>query len=446
MELRPILNNEGKLRILIDSESILKLINNGHKNTIKLLEYNNSDIFDFIRTPYETDFAELREIVEFEKKYEGQKLSYIEIDRDNSSEQIGILYPKENIISLGQSIYRKQYLNKNEMEITELIIIQVNLNSRHNLGLLVTNNPVILEKRYWFESNIPGGLLNILKIEEAIEIMSLYTKHKGQYCIASRYYANKGLWYWYYFRSKIPYYHVGDPILDSFSTRLTFSLMSLDEMGFQYYSDISYDSLKTTMYHFFYLISLLSGIFDSFAIRTFQQYKLKFKGMEHRSRISLNKKAGKTFLKAIKNKNSALHSHIERYNTFIKLIYILRELILHREGLERFEKTRIGHKPYLEKIYYLKISKDIKKYIDELGDKKKNNEPISDWGVCKQNDTFLLDPFNFSKLAIKNIIHFSNEYLKLLGFTNFIDELRGKKKYDDFVKDIDIFRDHYLGF
>jgi hypothetical protein len=49
------------------------------------------------------------------------------------------------------------------------------------------------------------------------------------------------------------------------------------QMGFQYYQGVDNDTMDNTLYHFNYFVSLITGIFDSLAIRTKNQYNLKSK-------------------------------------------------------------------------------------------------------------------------------------------------------------------------
>ena len=162
----------------------------------------------------------------------------------------------------------------------------------------------------------------------------MFLKSKGKFRIACRYSVNKGFWYWLSFRLKVPFFNVGDQILDALSQRFVFSLMSVDEMGFQFYSGVNNDTMDGILYHFNYLISLVSGIFDNLAIRTFNQYHLTFEGSNIPSRISLKNDLGRHFLRALREKNQALRNHINQHVHFIKAIYLIRDTILHREGLK----------------------------------------------------------------------------------------------------------------
>ena len=110
-------------------------------------------------------------------------------------------------------------------------------------------------------------------------------------------------------------------MMDGFSQRLCFLLMCIDEMGFQYYSGVNNITLDNMTYHFNYFILLMTGIFDSLALQTTDKYSLTFKDSNNPSRISLNCKNGKDFLRALREKNLPLREHIQNNNDLIQAPY-----------------------------------------------------------------------------------------------------------------------------
>ena len=65
---------------------------------------------------------------------------------------------------------------------------------------------------------------------------------------------------------------------------------------------------------------------------------------------------------------------------------------------------------------------------------------MSTWGVCEVQKDISVDPFTFAGAAIQAMIQFSDEYLRLLGFSDFIEERRTKNPKDRFVQDIEMLR------
>ena len=443
---KAILKREGKLKIFLDTECFNHSLDNNDLVAVKLLNYINSELFEFIRSPLETNYNKLKNILTYHEKYYFEEdSSSIEINREKSYSLIGLGYKMHDIEDVGKNIYKKNILSKKEKEAVKLVFIQVVL-MRHKVSdIFITQNKILLKKRLWFESHFPGLPINIYSLNEAQEIMDLFLKYQNKYYISGRITCDKGYWYWFSFRHKIPNFHVGDPVLNAFSIRFLYLLESLDEIGFQYYLELDRDTMNTMMYHFNYFISLITGIFDSLAIKTKNKYKLNFNNDKNPPNISLNKKAGRYFLKALREKNQKLHKHISDYAYFRKLIYEFRELVIHREMLdinffipsEEEEKHRIGAVVVNQKIIGI---------MKQCGDKIREYDNFTEWGVFNNHNKYFISPFYFAKTATKTLIEFSNKYLEILDFNNFIDELQKKNLNDPFLKDLILFENNRLGF
>ncbi len=361
-------------------------------------------------------------------------------------------------------------MNSYEFNSVELIFISDTLKSYNtsiNSHILITSNEKLLKNRLIFElSNIlhltQGNILNIVSVEESKEIMDLFLKYRNEYLKTAFGIAqettNKGLWYWYSFRSKIPYYHVGacinEPYLDAFSNRFEYLLRSIDEIGIQHYSGVNNDTLNDTMYHFNYVITLISGIFDALALITKDKYNLKFEGDDIKSRTSLNNDAGKHFLKALREENKNLREHIHNFVNFINLIYELRELVIHRKMLEKTQlKIQCANLDAIRiikdnglKMNCIKIDNSILKYITHKENKIQKFKSITEWGIFQLDENYiLLEPYDFSKMVLKKLINFSNQYLKLLGFKNFFEEIKNNNPEDQFIIEMESFKKGNLG-
>lgn len=438
---RPFMKKTDRLRVLFDSSTIDNLLTlNGRSKA--LLSYQNSQFLDFIRSPESVENKVLQRIVAIKKKYNPDgSLHAIEIAREKSVAKYAFFYRKEVIEKIGEIVCKKEELNEDEKKAIELVFIHAALNGDNGLNILVTSDDFLLKNRLWFEAHFPGGTLNIMTMDEATEIVDLFLKYRGSYSISCNYTVNKGYWYWLSFRTKIPFYHVGDSILDALAQRFVFLLMNVDEMGFQYYSGVSNDTMDNTIYHFNYLISLVTGIFDSLAIRTFNQYKLVFKGSNIPSRISLRNDIGRNFLRALKEVNLDLRKHIHDCVHFVKVIYLLRERVLHREGLQQacFEYRGEDEK---WKANFIRIPMEIVYYLKQSRDIKENYEPWTKFGVYGSD---FLEPYKFAKSSALLLSKFCNKYLQLLGFSNFIEEMKKNKLEDDFVSTIMLFEEDNLG-
>ena len=443
---KAILKREGKLKILLDTECFNHSLYNNDLITVKLLKYINSKLFCCIRSPFEKNNNELKKILTYHEKYNSKEDSFsIEINREKSYSIMGLGYRMKDIEDIGKIIYKKNILSEGEKDAVKLVFIQVVLMRNKVSDIFTTQNKNILKNRYWLESHFPGLPINIFSFIEAQEIMDLFLKYQNKYYLSERITCNKGYWYWLSFRQKIPNFHVGDPFLNSFSVRFLYLLENLDEIGFQYYLELNRDTMNTMMYHFNYFIILISGIFDSLAIKTKNKYGLSFINDKQPSTTSLNKNAGKYFLKALREKEPKLHIHRSEFAYFINLIYEFRELLIHREMLDMQNFT-----PNMDEekhtISAVEINEKTINLIKQCGDKKGKYDNFTEWGVFYYENKYFINPFYFAKKTTRTLIEFSNKYLELLGYCNFIDELQKKNLNDPFLKDLKLFETNRLGF
>ena len=442
---KPILPKQQKLIILVDSRSLNDLLANQNHIANTILKYHPCEPFDFLRSPVDTDYLELKGLPVFIQQYdENGNLTSIDIVTDKLESTTVFDYKMVDIEEIGRHIYKKQILTSEEREAILLVFVHSALNIRDEMRVMTTNNEVLLSNRIWFESHFPGRPLNIATVEETKEVMDLFAKYRNKYYISDHFTTNKWGWYWYSFRSKIPNYHVGDSIFDALASRFVYLLMSVDEIGFQYYSGANNDTMETTIYHFNYFISLISGIFDALAITTKNQLGIKFDKDTVDSRTSLNPKAGKEFLKGVRDKSPDLRQHITKHIHFIKLIYALRKLVVHREMLPKSGFEDVNKK---WKANFITVDTDIVNLITQCGDKSQNYEPMTVWGLYSVMPRFcFLEPYYFSKAAATMLVGFSNTFLHLLGFGDFVASLEAQAKKDDFATTLEIFKEDSLGF
>ena len=162
-------------------------------------------------------------------------------------------------------------------------------------------------------------------------------------------------------------------------------------------------------------------------------------------KVSLNPNAGKDFLKAVKEKYPQLREHIRDNVYFIKLIYELREEVIHRDMLDsaKFESQASGERWTMN---FIRIEEKIVHLIRQCKDKPRKCDVITEHGLYQIGSDYFLEPYRFVKSATRMLIDFADKYLELLGYGNFIEELRQKDPQASFVRDIDLFEKAQLGF
>jgi len=185
--------------------------------------------------------------------------------------------------------------------------------------------------------------------------------------------------------------------------------MALDEIGFQYYLGVNNDTHDNMMFYFNYFITLATGVFDALTLRTKSKYNISI-GDNYPSKISINKKSGAEFLKKIREFNPDLRKHMTNYSNFIKLIYEIREIVVHREMFEH-----LG----MSKNNFLKIDEHICKMLKNFKKEKSQEKIINNWGLYEDVNLHLncLDMYIFSKRAVKEIILFSSKFLELIDYS-----------------------------
>lgn len=426
MDSRPILENAKKIRVHLDSDTFNDLLNQNYREAIAILRYSNSEFLDFVRSPLGIVHEELKNITEY-KLILDSKVKSIEIKKGGLIEEMAFYDDMDYIESISKKIYKKDKITENELNKILTVFVQNVFNRFERSNIYITNDRVLLENRFLFES-ILHSPLNIMSVEEASIFLDLFFKMNGKFCVSGRHTLNKGCWYWLSMRLKIPHYNVGDSMIDALAHRLCYALMALDEMGIQYYLGINNDTTDNTLYHFNYLITLITGIFDNLALKTNTHLSINFHDLR---KVSLSNKSGKEFLGEIREKNPDIRNHITFYSNFIKLIYSFRELVIHREGLS----TAGG---------YIKISEEIKKNIDHCGDENSEYDSFSKWGVYRMHDDSYLVPYQFSLTAINMLIRFVDKYLELLDYLPFIETR--KQRDDDFTRTLKFYEKYHLGF
>jgi hypothetical protein len=471
-----LLTKQDKLNILIDSESFDRLLSEKNDVVEKLLDYTNTTIFDFVRSPFYTEHAELASIAEIKQCYDKNgNLTSVIISSGESKPQVYFYYRMQAIEKIAIKIYGKDSLTKTEIDGITLVFIQSCLHKANVNDLLVTANDVIIGNRIWFESHVPGLPVNIATTDEAIEFMDLFAKFRGTYYIASNGTVNRRHWYLLSFKTKVPNFQLpwssvvygipfqlngGLEILQGFSNRFTDLLRAVDEIGFQYYLGANNDILEAMVYHLNYFIILVTGIFDSLAILSAIRYNLQIKRVnfdekKRMQKITLQEKVvGKDFLQQLRNQNDKLYDFIDHEQCFIELIYILRDKIVHRESLP--QTTFEYHDSEGNwKANFVEIPGKAVENINQF-DRRQEDEPLTEWGIYKVDARIYIEPFHFTKASARKLAEFCNKYFELLNFDRFLEmhpdvkekleENRASGTYRFHMKELELFKKCHLGF
>lgn len=442
MDSRNLLVNIEKVKVLLDTNSFNSWINEGNRLAHAILGHYDSEIVDFVRTPLMTTSEELQRVPEYGFELDANAwIRGLSITRANSAQRIYFGYRKEDILSIAKVIFGRAEITDQEFERILLVFVQATLSlvNRETANIFITGDSVLLTKRLWFESHFPGGILNIMSLEEAAIFLDLFLKRKGKYLISAHFSLNKGYWYLLSMRLKLPHYNVGDLMIDALSQRFEFVLMALDEIGIQFYSGTNNDTMDNTLYHFNYLISLTTGIFDNLALKTNTDLGINFADLR---KVCISNNGGREFLREVRGRNQTLREHISNYMTFINLIYEFRELIVHREGLAHTAFENRGDIRWRANL--ITINEDVRERLRICGDVSSEFDPFTLWGFYQLHDLLLLEPYHFALEATRKLIAFVDRYLELLGSPSFIASARTRG--DDFADTLNRFERGHLDF
>jgi len=94
----------------------------------------------------------------------------------------------------------------------------------------------------------------------------------------------------------------------------------------------------------------------------------------------------------------------------------------------------------------VEVKGDIINSIKLCGDKIRKYDNFTQWGIFEFNNSYFLEPFHFVKTASKTLVNFSNKYLALLDFKNYIEGLRKNDINDHFLRSLELFTKNKLGF
>ena len=435
------------LGVLFDSESLEKRFPELSRRAVSLFKYKTIKPLFFMRTEYPTNNSLLKVIPEIHLA-KTNDVKYIETP--NLGKHCLNEFFDMDIQRIGKVILNEQELTKEEVDLIQLVFIQEALNCFNGDNLLVTENRVLLSHAADFQRKFSTPL-NIVTVEEASEFVDLLFKYNSLFYMSSYLTTSKYNWYWLSFRSKVSNYNidvtrfqnlqvnrqtVGDllqsSILDAFSQRFLFLLMSIDEIGFRYYSPVNNDTMEETTYHFNYFIVLITGIFDSLAIHAKNTYHIFENDPQIKaSEISLRSKIGKKFLQAIEQKNPTLRKHIHDNADLINAPYFLRELIAHRESVHPKHFKING-----TNVSFLFVTEEFADCLKQLGDNQESGG-LSKFGIYSR--TFL-SPYDFCKAITVLLSRFCNQFLQLLDNNNSLIE---EQKTDDSMK---LFQEDNLGF
>lgn len=297
-------------------------------------------------------------------------------------------------------------------------------------SIFVTQCSPLLEKNVWIQQRFN---VKILSFVQALEYMDLDLKRRNVY------YANpfmresdgRAFHYWFLLRYLIPKFtdawgvivsgntviRNGPQIQDALSglaDRLENALCASDRITIEFMKRPINSTEWEMLYNFNYFCLLATGVFDALAWLTVHRYSMPIHSyLDVSIQITGPKSRGAKFVNTISKENALLASFIQDNEDLIKLFYPMRHSAQHKEpvGGAQFEDRNEGWT-----VSVARIKTDALTAIRKID---AQSHPFSEWGLLDAWGD-LLEPYRFTRKALRELIAFSNEYLNFLDFPSLI--------------------------
>ena len=443
--------DRGSIQIYIDTYSIDKALKNESTKARKLLKYDrcsghrNCPIKSFIRTPHKSDYDILNSIQLFSLKTKLDDPGSIEID-DRS-----VLFQHSDLTLIKRAKWLPEEGNYNlkQLDRLKMVLAYSFMIGEKNDNIFVTNDEFILENRSNWQRPLNRGNTNIMSLEEAFEFLGLYCRRYNFYHTYPKTQAGFSGWYSRLMKSEIPHFNGEGEYTRGLREKLKHLLIALDRTGFEYYRGTNGTNLESA-YHFEKGISLIMSIFDILALTAREKHELEIENKL--TSLSNNRKNGngdQALLDQLECENLPLNQHIKNNQNFIQLIEQVRNLVIHREGFPKggFHNETEGIDFNYIRLNESSIGESVERKIESLGDEELKYHPFTEWGVHRMDgfDFVSLEPHHFLKRSVTELIEFTDKFLELCGYDNFVQQNWDGGKRSD-VESVKRLRKHSLKF
>lgn len=434
MDSRDILRQCESLLVLFDTPA-LKNDDPPNDHVKRVLHFVFYDHFHYIRIPSDPRNSELENIEE------------ISIQKINN-ESIQVSYPGLRRGAVDTDRFHPQsYMTTNiadPIPITDEKLKRINIfraidrtKPEDQSSIFVTSDDEILSNRRRLEEDITHSneLLTLMNPEEASELLGIFMRNKMDFIYFHNFNGDSfrhGLTLWADTVSKIlqPRPH-RDEYISAITDRYESLLIALDRIGQQYYSGAHNESDLLTRYHFNNAISLLSGVTDVLALHIRDFYDISLQ--DHHTNI---RTGDHQLLPEMKSHNKNLYNFLQRNHPVIELIHLIRNDIVHKEGIikrgpgyELHEEYKSNWKSQIIELNNLDEKKRQKfsAYYQQLDDEIEAYDPVTKWGIITTSGeptihkNTSIEPYRFLKNLTFETIEIVDTCLEQLGHANMLD-------------------------
>ena len=426
---------ESKLNVCLHSDSIDEALRKDKEATDVLLQCSELKEFNFMATPSKSSIASklTSEIIRisYEDKGSGHFVAHMQKKEINQGwtgfhDGMGSSFITD-VFGYKEDSDEFQKIKNTFRDVQAFEAIS---HWSEGDSLFVTQYSPILKKNVWIQRRFN---LRILSFVQALEYIDLVLKRRNIY------YANpilrqtdgRAFHYWSLLRYLIPSFteawsvavfgkaiikngpQISD-ILTGLADRLENALCASDRIAMEFMKQPINSTEWEILYHLNYFCLLATGVFDALAWLTVHRYSMPIRShFDVSIHITGSKSHGAEFVKTISKENAHLASLIRSNEDLIKLYYPMRHSAQHKEPVSgaQFEDRTEGWTASLARIKGDALTA-IRK-IDTQG------HPFSAWGLLNTFKNFL-EPYRFTRKALRELMAFSNEYLNLLDFPSLI--------------------------
>jgi hypothetical protein len=314
-----------------------------------------------------------------------------------------------------------------------LVFEAISRNKGHSI--FVSQSSYLLEKNVWIQKRFEVKILSFL---QALEYIDLYLRRLDPtvYYTAPHHQIIGGnaFYYWFLLRDLIPEFtrawsisvfgkdHIqnGGKIqstLSGFASKFRNALCSSDRIAIEYMKRPNNSTEWEMLFNLNYFCMLVTGIFDLLAWLVVHRYSMPIRRpYEVSMRIAGHKSRGAKFVGSIARYNPPLASFIVKKQRFIHMFYPMRDAVQHREPIEgaKFEQATEGWTVSVANLERGAV--DAIRMIDQSG------YPFTRFGLLETGVSNLLEPYRFTRTALKDLIGLSNTFLEFLDFPSLIAE------------------------
>lgn len=284
----------------------------------------------------------------------------------------------------------------------------------------------------------PEGNVFVLTPKEAQQYVSLFLKAHGKYHVRTNHTVNRSIYYWQRLWQLVPAFQEawpyavygekdlpgGDPIaahMQSLYARLIGQMQACDRIGWLRYSVPTSDGRDEMLNQLNYFFMLATGVFDSLAWIALHRFGLQTRPMNvilrEESRGQPNQ-----FFALLDTAAPPLASFLRdcQQQAKITLFYAPRDTIQHRLVLTgaHFNSGQI-----ISDCNIAYLNRDDAQAIQAVDQLMAENMPFSEWGLMQFPETpdeILLEPYRFTRTALRFLFPFVDEVLPLLDFAGWV--------------------------